>query len=144
MALYWPDERVVVTCGPSERAWPSDVLLVTMTAEQAEDPEFVETVRDIVMGRALTRRDELLAELLDRGAELPVPERDSARDEGASPEARAERALMEALLDDDPAAGPLDGLPDEELGPLGGICVGEAGLGCQIVVHHCDTMLVRR
>lgn len=144
MALYWPDERVAVSCGEPGEELPADVLLVSMRAEQATDPEFVETVRDIVMGRSLARRNELLAELIEEGSALPVPEGDTPPADDATPEERAEHQLMLSLLDDGPEDCLWDELASELPARRTGIALGEAAAGAQVVVSHCDTMLVRR
>lgn len=159
MALYWPEARVAVACEGASRTceqddWPPEVVLVSMREGQEEQPEFVEAVRSLVLERTWERRREAAMELCELSLGMPEPRGGELR-EGAEPTPgdRAEARLREALLGKGERAGDEPGgIGDERLWEGGGwdvpaVPLGIAdwgALGAQVVIHHCDEVVVTR
>lgn len=160
MALYWPEARVVVRCeGSTEwgEEWPPGVIVIAMRPEQADDVDFIETIRDLVIDRTIERRRLMLDYIFESGDQMPEPRGGELR-EGVEPtEAdEAESRLKRHLIED--AGGPQDDDRDDagekDAGPEAwrgierayeGTCLGLGPMespNVLLVISHCDRMVV--
>lgn len=105
MALYWPEAALAVACaGPgameAEQDWPSNVLVISMRAGQADDSDFVETVRELVVNRIFEHRWLLMGDLLAAGGAVPEPRGGTHDGDDATEAERAEARLRRSLTED--------------------------------------------
>lgn len=166
MALYWPEAALAVACTGTEEAqeWPGNVLVISMRPEQADDPEFVETVRDLVVDRIFEHRRMLVKDLLASGSTVPEPRGGTHDGDGASEAERAEALLRRNVMEDAPGTCDDTWDPAEhaygERGPWAGGDLGDHGwLGygdvygpypgvapdpahSPLVVNHCDQLVI--
>lgn len=88
MALYWPEARLAVACGEvrggAAEAMPG-TLVMTMRPEQADDPEFAEAIRQLIMARTLSRERGTQ----DGSGEVGGTRPGHSAEDGARAEARA-------------------------------------------------------
>ena len=86
--------------GADEQEWPTSVIVIDMRPDQADDPDFIEAVRRLVMDRTIERRRLMLDYIFEFGDEMPEPRGGEPR-EGEEPneadeaEARLRSHLME-------------------------------------------------
>lgn len=126
MALYWPEAALAVAyAGPgtteAEQEWPSNVLVISMRAGQADDPGFVETVRELVVDRIFEHRWLLMGDLLADGGTVPEPRGGTHDGDDATEADRAEAELRRNLTEGG------RGWPEEEDAPDGRRREGDAG-----------------
>ena len=98
MALHWEEARVIVTCGnPRELGEvPDDVIVIAVKPEEVEDPDAIESVRNLVLDRTIEWRKKVINEAYELGTSMPDPLVEDS--DGLSGEAAdAERSLLEAL-----------------------------------------------
>ena len=162
MALYWPEARLAVECaevrGHTAEKTPG-VLVITMRPEQADDPEFAEAVRSLIMARTLERERDVLEGLSgwreDQGTRHGSGnETEDDEDRLADAEKRFEERLMDAetgpegTTGDDAGARDSDseGMPEDD--PLAGWreplseSLWSSEPLVQVVVGHCDEVVV--
>lgn len=163
MALYWPEARVAVRCegsrGADEQEWPTSVIVIDMRPDQADDPDFIEAVRGLVMDRTIERRRLMLDYIFEFGDEMPEPRGGEPRDgeepnEADEAEARLRSHLMErdehegeGTGEDDCLGDGLGGYPrfPEGLTSLEGTCLGfDAGEAPRVLlaIRSCEQIVI--
>ncbi len=154
MSLHWEEAKVIVTCGGTKDldGAPEDAIVITLKPEEADDPEAVEAVRNLVLDRTIEQRRRTISKYYEEGASMPEPLVEGGTAEGDQDEAsEAERRLLEALRArgsaDDEDAGPLDdsdfwsGISSPTA--MGDMLLGEgAGRGVRIFIGHVEELVV--
>lgn len=115
MSLHWEEAKVIVTCGGAKdlEDVPEDAIVITLKPEEADDPEAVEAVRNLVLDRTIEQRRRTISKFYEEGTSMPEPLVEGGAAEGGQDEAsEAERRLLEALrarsAADDQVTSPLD------------------------------------
>ena len=75
MALRWEEAGVIVTCGDPrtlEEA-PDDAIVIALKPEEADEPETIESVRNLVLDRTIERRRRILSDVYELGLSMPEP-----------------------------------------------------------------------
>ena len=147
MALNWEEARVIVTCRDLRELGEvaGDAIVVTLTPDEARQPESAEAVRNLVLDRTIERRRQTLNEVYELGTSLPEPtfEGEDLDDDAAA----AERELLKSLLELEAQRGERD---DEEgwagpaLDPVEhGLMLGSAaGSGVRIFIGRVEELVV--
>lgn len=146
MALRWEEAGVIVTCGDPralEEA-PGDAIVIALRPEEVDEPETIESVRNLVLDRTIERRRRILSDVYELGISMPDPVQEELGDD--SEEARqAEQLLLESLKEhgDEEDAGDRDW--DDAYPPLAerGLWLGgEPGGGVRIFISHVEELVV--
>lgn len=154
MSLYWEEAKVVVTCGGHKDLdeVPEDAIVIVLKPEEADDPEAVEAVRNLVLDRTIEQRQRVVSKIYEGGSSLPEPLIRGGATEGDQDEAPdAEKRFLEALR----ARGAAGKTDDESLGDsnfwgdptsplaMGDLLFGEdAGKGVRIFIGHVEELVV--
>ena len=147
MALNWEEARVIVTCRDLRELGEvaGDAIVVTLTPDEARQPESAEAVRNLVLDRTIERRRQTLNEVYELGTSLPEPtfEGEDLDDDAAA----AERELLKSLLELEAERGERDD-EDDWAGPAldpvepGLLLGGAAGSGVRIVIGRVEELVV--
>lgn len=145
MALHWEEARVIVTFGDVSEVGevPDDAIVLTLKPEEAEEPETIEAVRNLVLDRTIERRRQMINEAYELGTSMPEPILKDAGD--ASEEvAQAERSLLESLRDrEEDVAGRDWGEAGPSAFDESGLWLGgDAGGGVRIFISRVEELVV--
>ena len=146
MALHWEEARVIVTCGDPRTLGevPDDAIVIALKPEEAEDPDAVESVRNLVLDRTIEWRQKVITDAYELGTSMPEPLVETS-DDLSEEAAGAEQSLLESLR------GREDDLEDESgawrdaYRPLteSGMWLGsEPGGGVRIFISHVEELVV--
>ena len=138
MALNWEEARVIVTCRDLRELGEvaSDAIVVTLTPDEARQPESAEAVRNLVLDRTIERRRQTLKP-------EPTFEGEDLDDDAAA----AERELLKSLLELEAERGERDD-EDDWAGPAldpvehGLMLGGAAGSGVRIFIGRVEELVV--
>lgn len=147
MALHWEEARVIITCGnPKELGEvPDDAIVIAVKPEEVEDPDAIESVRNLVLDRTIEWRRKVINEAYELGTAMPEPLVEDS-DGLSEEEADAERSLLEALReredDVDDEGDDVWGDPYRPLSESGLWLGGEPGGGVRIFISHVEELVV--
>ena len=146
MALRWEEAGVIVTCGDPrtlEEA-PDDAIVIALKPEEADEPETIESVRNLVLDRTIERRRRILSDVYELGLSMPEPVQEELGSD-AEEARQAEQSLLESLREHDDEEDASDRDCDDAYPPLterGLWLGGEPGGGVRIFISHVEELVV--
>lgn len=146
MALRWEEAGVIVTCGDPrtlEEA-PDDAIVIALKPEEADEPETIESVRNLVLDRTIERRRRILSDVYELGLSMPEPVQEELGSD-AEEARQAEQSLLESLREHDDEEDASDRDWDDAHPPLterGLWLGGEPGGGVRIFISHVEELVV--
>ena len=146
MALRWEEAGVIVTCGDPrtlEEA-PDDAIVIALKPEEADEPETIESVRNLVLDRTIERRRRILSDVYELGLSMPEPVQEELGSD-AEEARQAEQSLLESLREHDDEEDASDRDWGDAYPPLterGLWLGGEPGGGVRIFISHVEELVV--
>lgn len=152
MALHWEEAKVIVTCGSPKdlEEVPEDAIVITLKPEEADDPEAIEAVRNLVLDRTIEQRRRWIDKIHASGSLLPDPLVEGAEEGGDGEASEAERRFLDALRERDKIeegqgdpddADFWDGAPSPAA--MSNLMLGEGGgRGVRVFIGHVEELVV--
>ena len=152
MSLHWEEAKVIVTCGSPKdlEEVPEDAIVITLKPEEADDPEAIEAVRNLVLDRTIEQRRRMIDKIHASGSLLPDPLVEGAEEGGDEEASEAERRFLDALRERDKIEeGPSD--PDDtdfwdgapSPAAMSNLMLGEGGgRGVRVFIGHVKELVV--